>query len=275
MTKQLSQSVIKAFQAEVLSFYRDNKREFPFRNVDNPYWVTVSEYMLQQTQTARVVPFFNAFIDAFPTVKSVAVAPLGDVLALWQGLGYNRRAKFLKRTAEAVVDRFDGVFPGDVDVLQTLPGIGPYTASAIAAFAFNQPVVLIETNIRALFIHSFFSDALAVSDSEIVSLIRQTLLKENPREWYYALMDYGVEIKKRYPNPSRKSKHYTKQSRFEGSRRQKRGALIRALTQTGTLSTEEACSLLQCKQEEAQSVIKSLESEGLIVEENGRIYLPR
>lgn len=275
MTKKLSPQEIAHFQDKIISFYRENRRDFPFRDCDDSYKVVVSEFMLQQTQTARVVPFFERFVERFPTVQSLALAPLSEVLILWQGLGYNRRAKFLKNAADAVVERFNGKFPQTEEELQSLPGIGSYTAAAIIAFAFNKPVVIVETNIRALFIHLFFEAGETVADSALIPLVEQTLPKDNIREWYYALMDYGVEIKKKHKNPSRRSKHHVKQSAFVGSDRQKRGVLLRELIKNETLTADELCTLLKCDPKKAEKVAGSLEKEGLIVREGTKIYLPK
>src|ERR1700751_788981 len=139
---------IAAFKEFVWHFYEQNKRDFAWRHVDNPYFVVVSEIMLQQTQTQRVISKYEEFIAAFPDFKSLAAASLRDVLLVWQGLGYYRRARFLHQLAQIVVNEHGGALPQDQKVLQTLPGIGPNTAGSICAFAFNKPVVFIETNIR-------------------------------------------------------------------------------------------------------------------------------
>jgi len=218
-----------SFIKTIYDYYLLHKRSFPWRDVDNPYYVLVSEIMLQQTQTYRVEPKFAGFIAQFPTLESLASAPLSAVLAAWQGLGYNRRAKFLHQAACQIVAQHEGSVPCDPAVLQQLPGIGAATAASISAFAYNTPTVFIETNIRAVYIHFFFPDRSDVHDRELLPLIEQTLDCVSPRQWYYALMDYGVMLKKTQVNPSRKSKHHTKQSRFVGSTRQVRGAVLRAL----------------------------------------------
>ncbi len=222
-----------AFRKVVKAHYkRHGRHTLPWRHTQNPYHILVSEVMLQQTQVDRVIPKYETFLQRFPTVKALAQASLQEVLQLWVGLGYNRRAKFLRETALAVMER-RGVFPNTKPGLETLPGIGPYTAGALMAFAFNAPVVIIETNIRTVFIHHYFNDSTAlVSDTAILKLIEQTLPKENFREWYYALMDYGAFLKKEFGSNNKRSQSYTKQSTFAGSDRQIRGAIIRALTTT-------------------------------------------
>lgn len=247
-TLQISPQEIFAFQTFILRYYQKHGRhELPWRQTDDPYCILVSELMLQQTQVTRVLPKYQAFLAVFPTIPSLALAPLSQVLSLWQGLGYNRRAKFLWELAGQLVSETQQqlissqkitkdsknpvCFPKTEVQLQQLPGIGPYTASAIMTFAYNQPTIVIETNIRTVFLYHFFPEQSKVSDSQLLPLISQTLHTQNPKEWYWALMDYGAHLKKILPNPSRKSKHHTKQSIFKGSLRQVRGEIIRLLVQ--------------------------------------------
>ncbi len=234
-----SPSIIE-FQQTILDFYNTKGRVFPWRETLDPYAIMVSEIMLQQTQTERVVPKYIEWMQKFPTVEHLSKASLVDVLSMWSGLGYNRRARFLHNAAIEITQiiKEDGKsFPSNPKELEKLPGIGHYTARAVSTFAFNNPEVFIETNIRSVFLFFFFQDRLKdtenkepIHDSEIFPFIEKSLFNENPRMWYYALMDYGAELKKIIKNPNRKSKHYTKQSRFEGSIRQARGAILRQLT---------------------------------------------
>lgn len=197
----------------------------------DPYAIAVSEIMLQQTQVARVREKYEAFLTAFPNVQILARAPLLDVLTVWAGLGYNRRAKFLKTMAEKVVAFHGGIMPKTVAELQALPGIGEYTARAIATFAYNQPHALIETNIRTVFMHHFFSRTEdVVSDTVLMALIEKTLDRDNPRTWYWALMDYGSALKAQGIKIHRKSAQYKKQKPLKGSVREVRGAIIKVLT---------------------------------------------
>ena len=216
-----------AFSSNLQRYGYEAYRDMPWRSNTDPYWVWISEIMLQQTQVSRVIPKFEAFIDRFPDIQSLAAAELRDVLQLWIGLGYNRRAKFIHQAAKHVVNELDGVFPGTYDGLQKLPGVGPNTAGAIMAYAYNQPIVYVETNIRSVFIHEFFNDRRDVDDKEILPLIDKYIDRANPREWYWALMDYGSYLKKTKSNPSRKSKHHIKQTPFEGSKRQLRAKIVR------------------------------------------------
>jgi A/G-specific adenine glycosylase len=191
----------------------------------------VSEIMLQQTQTDRVAKKYDEWLAHFPTTAALASAPLQKVLTHWQGLGYNRRALALKRAAEKIEAEYKGKFPKTYEEILELPGIGPYTAGAIMAFAYNKPVPIIETNIRTVYIHFFFKDHGGIHDKELLPLIEKTLDRENPRDWYYALMDYGVFLKKTIGNLGRKSLHYTRQSPFKGSNREIRSTILKIITQ--------------------------------------------
>ncbi len=230
---ELSSPDISSFQTFVLRFYtKHGRHELPWRQTDDPYKILVSELMLQQTQVARVIPKYLNFIAAFPNISSLAKASLSEVLSLWQGLGYNRRAKYLLQLAHLLSkSNKKQPFPTTEIKLQQLPGIGPYTASAIMSFAYNQPTTVIETNIRTVFLHHFFAHKTKITDKQLITIIEQCIPKTNPKEWYWALMDYGSYLKKILPNPSRKSKHHTKQSKFKGSLRQVRGEIIRLLVQ--------------------------------------------
>jgi A/G-specific adenine glycosylase len=269
----LSESDIARFRKTVYHHWKHNRRDLPWRRTDNPYHIIVSEIMLQQTQVGRVVTKYEEFITTFPDITSLAEAPLHTVLSVWQGLGYNRRALSLKKMAEAIVNLHDGKIPTDVKRLITLPGIGSATAHAICAFAFNQPVIFIETNIRTVFIHHFFSMEVEVKDSEIMPLVSQSIDRRNPRRWYNALMDYGASLKKGYPNPGRKSAHYKRQSPFKGSRRQVRGAVLSTLVETISISLDELCAVLPFDEDTIHLVLSQLEREELIVVRNGVVTI--
>lgn len=201
----------------------------PWRETSDPYLITISEVMLQQTQVSRVLVKFPEFIAAFPDFGSLAGVGVADILKVWQGMGYNRRALNLQKLGQRVITDYDGQLPSDPSELVMLPGIGPHTAGSIAAFAFNRPSVFVETNIRRVFIHHFFEDLDGVSDKQLLPLVEAALDRDNPREWYWALMDYGAMLAKSMPNPNRRSQHYAVQSKFEGSDRQIRGQILRVL----------------------------------------------
>lgn len=231
--------------------------------------------MLQQTQVQRVIPKYIEFLDVFPNVQILAQASLGDVLRLWSGLGYNRRAKFLWQAAQIVVKEYGGIFPKDQTELTRLPGVGANTAGAICAYAYDQPVVFIETNIRTVFIHHFFNDRTDVHDSELRPLLEQVLKEAqaqglSPREWYWALMDYGTQLKATVGNASRASKHYAKQSAFAGSNRQVRGKVLRELADSAKTMKQ---LLEDIGDERLPLVLEDLLREGLIVQKKGRFGL--
>ncbi len=264
-------SNVVTFKEEVWNFYKKNKREFPWRKTHNPYKILVSELMLQQTQANRVILKFEAFIKRFPDFQSLNQATTAEVLQLWQGLGYNRRALYLKRIAEKVMTEQKGKLQIWPELLQNLPGIGPYTAKAIYVFVKNKPEVFLETNIRRVFIHHFFKDKQEVKDKELLPLIEQELDSQNPREWYYALMDYGAYLAKTIPNPNRKSSHYTRQSKFEGSLRQTRGKILKLLIVEKNLHKKELEEKIQS--EHFIKAFEQLEKEGFIQNEKQKIRL--
>lgn len=206
-------------------------REMPWRSDIQPYYVLVSELMLQQTQVDRVVPKFNQFINIFPAIGHLASAPLSQVLTAWQGLGYNRRAKFLHQAAQKLVSDYGGEFPDSQAELQNLPGVGPNTAGAIAAYAFNQPAIFVETNVRTVYIHHFFADDFNIPDKHIVDILGKTIDQKNPRYFYWALMDYGTHLKRSGVKNIHQSKHYTRQSPLKGSLREARGIILKQLSQ--------------------------------------------
>ena len=255
---------ISEFRQMVLDYYYQHGRPMPWRDTTDPYKILVSEIMLQQTQVERVLIKYPSFLSAFPDFTSLAQAPLAEILTIWQGMGYNRRAISSQKCAQRVMNEYDGILPADVDTLATFPGIGRATASSICAFAFNMPVVFIETNIRRVFIHFFFSDTDTVSDTKILPLVQKALFNDNPRVWYWALMDIGTVLKKTIENPNRRSAHYTKQSPFEGSDRRIRGRIIALLLATPNRTIDEIEKTFTEDPDRIFRIIKALESEGFI-----------
>ena len=224
---------IADFQEIVWGYYRQYARPMPWRDKPTPYNVVVSEFMLQQTQVDRVRTKFEAWVEKWPDFASLAEASTEEVLRLWKGLGYNRRALRLHAVSQRVQAEFGGVLPEDIETLQTFGGVGPGTAGAIVVYAFNRPAVFIETNIRRVFLHHFFADREGVTDKEIFPFIAEAVDREHPREWCWALMDYGTFLKTQVVNPNRRSKHYARQSKFEGSHRQLRGIILDRVLQAG------------------------------------------
>lgn len=241
----------------------------------DPYKILVSEIMLQQTQVDRVIPKYSAFIRKFPSLHVLAKAPLSEVLREWQGLGYNRRGKLLWECAKVVVTEHKGKLPRTQSELMALPGIGPYIAGAVAAFAYNQPVVFIETNIRTVYTHHFFPHKEKVTDGELAPVIERTLDRKHPREWYSALMDYGSYLKRSGVRINARNPLYKKQPKFAGSNRQIRGAILRSLSKGKSISSIEFLENLGIFDHERIALqLSNLEKEGLITAKQGKWMLP-
>ncbi len=267
---------INQFIRTIKEFYQKEGRRFSWRepeHTSDPYKVVVSEIMLQQTQTSRVVPKYLQFIHELPDFQSLAQVSTETLLSLWRGMGYNRRAFALKNIALKVMEEYEGHLPREVSTLEQFPMVGKATARSIAAFAFNEPVVFLETNIRRVFLHFFFQNENRVDDREILPLIEETLDKDNPREWYYALTDYGVMLKSVRPDPNTRSKHYKKQAPFKGSRREVRGKILAHLAGNKELTYHTLTALYGFPEERITAAAESLEKEGLIVRENNSLYL--
>lgn len=281
---------LKNFRALVRARGQELYRDLPWRNTYDPYEIWISEVMLQQTQVTRVDGRWQSWLKRFPSVFALAHAQAADVLEEWQGLGYNRRALSLHRAAQAVEKNFDGQMPSDTQSLIGLPGIGPATAAGIRAFAFNAHSLYLETNVRAVFLHELFPGVEQVSDGELKPLVdmccppdapAQQACADDPRSWYYALLDYGAYLKKTVPNPSRRSKGHVKQSRFEGSHRQKRAAVLRLLLDArpsiltlaeleGKLNElERAAGRPAVPKDELLAIMAELSSEGFCTQQAG------
>lgn len=271
--KPLKRTEVASFQELVYHHFASHGRSLPWRKTRNPYHILVSEVMLQQTQVDRVIEKYRQFTARFPDIETLARAPLHEILKVWQGLGYNRRALALKQIAGTVVEQHKGKIPCSLDALVKLPGIGKNTASAVLAFAFNHPAVFIETNIRSVFIHCFFPGRDSVSDEEILPLVSETLDTSNPRQWYSALMDYGTHLKKNHANPGRKSSHYQRQSPFNGSNRQVRGRIVRFLTQRLQSTEGKIAEQLALSPGKVRSVLLTLEKEGLLTRKGTRLAI--
>lgn len=267
----ISKAMKKKMIKEVGFYYKSKGRDLPWRQTKQSYRILVSEIMLQQTQVSRVVEKYKEFIKVFPNFKTLAQAPQAQVLAVWSGLGYNRRALMLHRTAQIVEKAFHGRLPRTVEELVQLPGIGLNTAGAIMAYAFNIPVPFIETNVRSVYLHFFFPQSQEVSDKELLPLVEQTMDYDNPREWYWALMDYG-SILKQSGNPNQRSTHYVKQSKFQGSNRQVRGQVLKLLLKSPH-TQQSLCKYLASTPEKLKPIVLKLEAEGFIAKHKLKYHL--
>ena len=283
---------ITKFQQLVWDFYQKNRRAFPWRETTDPYKILVSEIMLQQTQADRVVAFYENWIKRFPDFKTLAHAKFSDIYPYWQGLGYNRRALNLQKTAQKVTNEFGGKLPQEITKLESLPGIGPYTARAVSIFSFNTPIFCIETNIRRVFIHHFFSTkkksrinadknadlrGYKISDAEILKIAELAFDQQNSREWHWALMDYGAHLRatlslSKGGNPNRRAKNYTVQSKFEGSARQIRGAILKQLLAENMTATE-LVKIIGKDAKKTKEILKNLQNENLIKQDKNKYSL--
>jgi A/G-specific adenine glycosylase len=254
---------ITKFRRAVWNYFRKHGRhDLPWRKTNDAYKILVSEVMLQQTQVPRVMEKYKEFLTEFPTVYMLAHARLSEVLKRWDGLGYNRRGKYLHDAAKVIVSEFRGSIKEATE--GKLPGMGPYTRAAVRVFAYNEPHTLLETNVRAAFIHHFFADKASVSDKQLVPLMEAAAAGQEPREWHWALMDYGSHLKKLHKNPARKSATYVRQSKFEGSLRQVRGDIIRQLHR-GPRETFQGHDWPRIKE-----ALATLEKDGLVAQRGGK-----
>lgn len=278
------------FKKVVWDYYHDHARNnLPWRTHTDPYSVWISEVMLQQTQVDRVVVFFKNWMKQFPTIKKLAAASQIDLLRAWKGLGYNSRALRLKHAATLIMQNHKGIFPKTYEEILELPGIGPYTAGAISAFAYNQAVIMIETNIRRVYLHHFYpllqgeggrhrrpGEVISIHDKQLLEIINQTIDGKNPREWYWALMDYGAYLGKTIPNPNKKSRHYTVQKKFKGSDREIRGKVLEFLLNKKKQSIERLVDQLQevtSDRERIEKIIDQLDHEGFLTVNHGSVIL--
>lgn len=261
----LTPELITSFQELIYHYFQENGRSLPWRETNDPYEILVSEVMLQQTPVERVVTQYGSFLKQFPSVSHLAQASLRDILLAWQGLGYNRRAKSLQALAQRVVQDFDGRLPAHRKTLESLPGIGAATAGAVLAFAYEEPVVFLETNIRRVFLHFFYPEAERVSDKELMPLAFLTLDYSRVRQWYYALMDYGAMLKKIVPNPNRRSAHYSRQSLFRGSDREIRSKIVQLLLHKPVMPEATILATIGGEADRVQKILHQLVQENFLI----------
>jgi A/G-specific adenine glycosylase len=253
----------------VWTFYRSEGRSFPWRDTDDPYRILLSELMLQQTQTERVLPKYQQFLSRWPTFRDMAGSSLTELLAEWRGLGYNRRALALRTIAQRS-ESYGWTLPPVYETLISLPMIGPATAAAIMAFSYGEPAIYLETNIRRVLIHQFHPNEERVSDRQLRGELSELLtFQTDVKHWYYALMDYGVYLKRVLVNPNRRSAHYAKQARFEGSNRQIRGLLLIAFTEKGSLDMDTLCERIPFPRDRIEQCLNALIQEGFVQPNEG------
>lgn len=289
---QLSDEVIHSFQNKILQWYYAHKRDLPWRKTRNPYHILVSEVMLQQTQVARVLPKYAQWLEQFPTVYDLANASTAQVLTHWSGLGYNRRALNLMRTAETVANKFNGTFPETEEALLILPGIGKYTAHALLSFAFNKPVPVVDTNVKkvilvdllgqmskntsniqdASVLHDQARTEKTLSERELWEIAWRILPRDKAYDWNQALMDYSSAVLKK------EKILLPKQTKFHGSRRYYRGHVVKLLITHGTLSKAKLGALL--KDDFAakdtpwlEELLIELSRENFIIVDHGKVSL--
>ena len=269
VTMQIKSTIIEAFQKKVFSFYKEKGRKgLPWRKTTDRYAIFVSEIMLQQTQVERVIPKYDAWLKEFPTVKHLAKAPLAQVLTLWSGLGYNSRAKRLHDAAKIIVEQYNSIMPNTPEELIKLPGIGPYTAKSILIFADNQDLATVDTNIRRILIKEL-SLPEKITDNELFTIAQEVLPYGKSRDWHNALMDYGsLEL------TSKRSgiKPKTTQSKFAGSKRWYRGALIKHLTKEKSITLKQTKELFANCPYNLKDILEELVSEEL-VRKQGKKYI--
>ncbi len=253
---------MKEFRQKVLAHYDKNGRDMPWRHLSNDqqlrlYQVVVSELMLQQTQVTRVTLKYQCWMKRFPSMQECAESDFSDILAEWQGLGYMRRARYL----HDICKQLTSVERATYELLCSQKGIGPNTAAAIMAYTYNEPLAFVETNIRTVYIHEFFHDMPLVSDSDIREAVNNTMDRDEPRIWFWALMDYGSYLKKTGKR-NHQSAHYVRQSAFEGSNRQLRAKILKAVLQSTSLAYDEV--LLRFDDARSAACIDALVQDGLL-----------
>ncbi len=262
---QIHTSLLSQFTSAIKIWYNENRRQLPWRETDNQFYIYVSEIMLQQTQVNRVLLKYDEFIQKFKTFYDIANSDIPHLITSWQGLGYNRRILNLYKASTIICNDYSGNVPDTYNNLLNLPGIGAGTAGSLLAFIHNKPSVFIETNIRTLYSYAFFPDRDQIDDKSLMPLIEQTVDIDNPREWYYALMDAGSYLKQSIRIPNSLSKHYTKQSQFSGSKREIRGGILKILGNQNQVSLNEIQTKYPETKHDIQSIAGDLINEGFIL----------
>jgi A/G-specific adenine glycosylase len=263
---------LRALRAKILSWYAANGRDLPWRRTTDPYAILVSEIMLQQTQVSRVLPKYEAFLTRFPSLEALAAAPLTDVLALWQGLGYNSRSVRLQRCAQATVAAAGGeaaCLPDGVEALRRLPGIGPYTARAVLIFAHNADLAAVDANVRRVLTHELGLPQ-DIRPTKLEAVADAALPPGRSRDWHNALMDYGAAV---LTSRVTGIAPLTHQTRFQGSHRMYRARVVRLLLE-GDRTLAELAGLLDLAPSELAAIATELERDGLAARDGDRLRVP-
>ncbi|NHJ05060.1 MAG: Fe-S cluster assembly protein HesB [Candidatus Heimdallarchaeota archaeon] len=259
---------INSFQEKIFDWWKKNKRNLPWRNTTDPYYIMISEIMLQQTQVTRTIEKYLLFIEKYPKIVDLANAPTADVLKMWSGLGYNRRAIWLQEAAKQLLELEE--FPKKSEELIKLKGIGPYTSKSILIFAFNSDIATVDTNIRRILIAEGFADE-TTSEKELFSIAEKLLPKSKSRDWHNALMDYGALY---LTAVNTGIKPTSTQTRFKHSNRFHRGKIVKHLTQYREASFLELIEICGLNHSEGKEIISSLIKDGLIKEIKKKYTLP-
>lgn len=280
------------FNKTLFAWQRKNYREMPWRDTRDPYRIVISEIMLQQTQVDRVRTKYDEFLKKFPTAQKLAKAPLGEVLRVWSGLGYNRRARYLHECAKKITEEYGGKFPETYAELVALPGIGRSTAGALLAFSFGQDTPMIDTNIRRILIRTFFSQNMSrsdldsrPSDKELYAFAVALIPKGKGRMWNYAMLDLGASLcgarnhSDECPlmplhGPVSDFVYKKPQKKFKDSRRYYRGQILKLLAEKKSLRIAKLPELLSKKQSEIEGILHDLEKERLVVRIRESLSLP-
>ncbi len=263
--KPLTSTKITSFQKKIFKWWEANRRVFPWRETTEPYAILVSELMLQQTQAPRVVEKFNQFVEVFPDLESLAKAQKFEILQLWSGLGYNRRAIWLQEAAQMIIERKE--FPNTPEELQKMKGIGKYSAHSILIFAFNYDLATVDTNIRRILVAEKFAEE-KTSERDLWEIAKKLVPKGRSRDWHNALMDYGsieLTVAKTGIKP------LTKQGKFKGSDREYRGKILKLLLESKKITINQMITVLNLQEVKLESILQKMVKENLI-KKKGKYY---
>jgi A/G-specific adenine glycosylase len=269
----LDDAAVRRLRRRILTWYRHHGRDLPWRHTADRYAILVSEVMLQQTQVPRVIPKYTAFLHRYPDLESLASAPLAGVLALWSGLGYNNRAVRLRACAQAVAaatplgERAE--LPRDVRALETLPGLGPYTARAVLVFAHDTDLAAVDANVRRVLIRELGLPP-DIGLASLQEVAERVLPRGQARDWHNALMDYGAAV---LTARSTGIAPLTRQGPFLGSRRWYRSQLLKLLLEKGSQRAAGLPRSLGLSHQEVTAIVAALAHDGLLEQRGDTVRL--